>query len=165
MVDDLTPKFQKEFQKRYRQVLEYAKNSKLDSFINKIHQYYNYIWQNNKGIDENQILKSLPNSIKYDIFMIRYNNVIQSSRFFKDDKNQLDQNIFYSFCKKFKYQIFMPDDIILTAGQEDNTVYLILEGEVEIQDITTGTVPKLESGQYFGGIVPNIPQLYTVKAL
>lgn len=37
MVDDLTPKFQKEFENKYRNVLEYAKNTNLDSFINKIH--------------------------------------------------------------------------------------------------------------------------------
>jgi hypothetical protein len=37
MVDDLTPKFQKEFEKRYRNVLEYAKNTNLDAYIDIIH--------------------------------------------------------------------------------------------------------------------------------
>ena len=37
LVDDLTPKFQKEFETRYRTVLEYAKTAKLDLFIEKIH--------------------------------------------------------------------------------------------------------------------------------
>lgn len=37
MVDDLTPKFQREFESHYWKVLEYAKSAKLESFINKIH--------------------------------------------------------------------------------------------------------------------------------
>lgn len=37
LVDDLTPKFQKEFEINYRSVLEYAKSSKLDHFLDKIH--------------------------------------------------------------------------------------------------------------------------------
>ena len=37
LVDDLTPKFQKEFETNYRNVLEYIKNSKLDIFLDKIH--------------------------------------------------------------------------------------------------------------------------------
>jgi len=37
LVDDLTPKFQKEFENNYRNVLEYIKNSKLDIFLDKIH--------------------------------------------------------------------------------------------------------------------------------
>lgn len=37
LVDDLTPKFQKEFETNYRKVLEYVKASKLDSFMGTIH--------------------------------------------------------------------------------------------------------------------------------
>ena len=37
LVDDLTPKFQKEYESNYRRVLEYVKNSKLDLFLDRIH--------------------------------------------------------------------------------------------------------------------------------
>mmetsp|Transcript_15409 Transcript_15409/g.13142 ORF Transcript_15409/g.13142 Transcript_15409/m.13142 type:complete len:121 (-) Transcript_15409:1500-1862(-) len=100
IVDDLTPKFQKTFENHYRHVLEYAKNSKLDEFIHRIHQYYNYIWQTDKGVDENEILAKLPNSIKSDLLYIRYKNVFEKSRFFKDEKDNIDIRIFYSFCKR-----------------------------------------------------------------
>jgi hypothetical protein len=97
--------------------------------------------------------------------MTRYNTVVQESKLFKAEGNQFDKSIFYSFCKKLKYQIFMPEDIILTAGQEENTVYLVLDGQVEIQDLSLQPMPILETGHYFGGIVPNIPQLYSIKSL
>ena len=37
MVEGLTPKFKKLFANNYKQVVEYARNAKLDSFLPKIH--------------------------------------------------------------------------------------------------------------------------------
>lgn len=37
IVEDFTPEFQRVFQKNYRYVLEYAKTSKLENFVEKIH--------------------------------------------------------------------------------------------------------------------------------
>ena len=42
MVDDLTPKFQREFESHYWKVLEYAKLAKLESFVSKIHVIFAY---------------------------------------------------------------------------------------------------------------------------
>lgn len=59
----------------------------------------------------------------------------------------------------------MPDDVIITAGSEVNSVYLILDGEVEILDYTAVMFPRLTKGQYFGGIIPNVVQLNDVRAI
>jgi len=40
LVDDLKPRFQKQFEDNYRKALEYAKNAKLEAFLNKIHVRY-----------------------------------------------------------------------------------------------------------------------------
>ena len=37
LVDDLTPKFQQEFEANYKKALAYVKSSKLESFVNKVH--------------------------------------------------------------------------------------------------------------------------------
>ena len=40
----------------------------------------------------------------------------------------------------------MPEDVIITAGSEVNSVYLILEGEIEILDYTAVMFPRLTKG-------------------
>jgi len=165
LVDDLTPKFQKEYETSYRVVLEYVKNSKLDLFLDKIHKYYNYIWQDNKGIDENQLLGILPNSLRYDIFMSRYENVINNSKFFKDDKGKFDSRIYSTFCKKYKCGVFMENDAIVSAGQEINDIFIILEGEAEV--VSYNLMEKGISffpGDFLGGIIPNVMQIQSIKA-
>ena len=37
LVDDMKPRFQKQFEENYRKALEYAKNAKIEAFLNKIH--------------------------------------------------------------------------------------------------------------------------------
>mmetsp|Transcript_15409 Transcript_15409/g.13141 ORF Transcript_15409/g.13141 Transcript_15409/m.13141 type:complete len:188 (-) Transcript_15409:930-1493(-) len=57
----------------------------------------------------------------------------------------------------------MPDDIVVASGQQVNDIYFILDGEFDVIDLTTSVMPRLQSGSYFGGIIPNITQLHDVK--
>jgi len=166
LVDDLKPRFQKEFEDNYRKVLEYAKNAKIEGFSNKIHTYYAYIWQNSRGIDENGILKELPNSLKYDIFLAIYKEIIDNTKLFQDQNGIFDIRIFYYLCKSAEIKIYMKNDFIVTAGQEVNKVYLILEGSGEVVDYNViGKRPKqLNPGDYFGGIFHNMPLLENIMA-
>jgi len=167
IVEDFTPEFQRVFEKNYRYVLEYAKTSKLENFVERIHKYYNYIWLKERGVNEDQLLNALPKSIKYDIFLFRYNNTLRSSQFFKNSQNQFDQTIYYSFCKNYRTEIYLENDSIITSGQKRNDVYFILDGEVEViqNESWLMETQKLRPGDYFGGIIQNQTQYQDLKAI
>ena len=61
----------------------------------------------------------------------------------------------------------MENEIIISSGQKINDVYFILDGEVEVMnnDSPDNEYNKLKAGQYFGGIVQNITQVYDIKAI
>ena len=57
------------------------------SVIRNITNYYNYIWAHNKGINEEEFITDLPDSIKSDIYLCRYQEAIENSIIFKDKDN------------------------------------------------------------------------------
>lgn len=60
----------------------------------------------------------------------------------------------------------MENENIISSGQQINDVYFIIDGEVEIMNNSApdNEYNKLRAGQYFGGIIQNITQLYDIKA-
>ena len=119
-----------------------------------------------KGIDEGGLMSSLPNSIRYDIFIHKYRRLIENSNFFYDKSNKVDYRILYSFCKKFRTEIFMENDFIISSGQRAHNVYLILDGEVELMKDSTNKQVRviLNPGKYFGGLGSEVIQLQNIRA-
>ncbi len=121
------------------------------------------MWHDNKGIDENKMLSKLPNSLRYEIIYNRYEHIFLKSKLFKTEFNQLNEPVLRSFIKKMEIKIFMPNDNILVAGQEANDLYLVLDGEIEVINFIDHNLPQLMPGQYCGGIIQNVPQLYNIR--
>jgi hypothetical protein len=80
--------------------------------------YFNYLWRNNKGIDENEILEELPHSLRIQIQIARYHEVFMNSSFFfkTQFENQGDNNIITSVLKYTSYEMILPDELIRKAG-------------------------------------------------
>lgn len=118
-------------------------------------------------MNEDELLNALPISIKYDIFLFRYNNTIRSSQFFRNSLNLFDQTIYYSFCKYYQTEIYLENDSIITSGQKMNDIYLILDGEVEViqNESWLMETQKLRPGDYFGGLLQNKIQSQDLKAM
>ena len=79
---------------------------------------------------------------------------------------EFDQRIFYSFCKKCRYGIFMKRDYLITIGQQVNDVYLILEGSADVIELKMSRryTSIIGPGDYFGGIFSNMTQIQNVRA-
>ncbi len=110
-------------------------------------------------------MQLLPNSLRIDIFLNRYEAVINNSKFFKDEKGKFDPRIVSTFCKKYKSGVFMENDSIMSAGQEINDIFIILEGEAEV--VSYNLMERGMSfvpGDHLGGILPNVMQIQNIKA-
>ncbi len=84
MVGDYSTQIKKIFNHKYNQAMEVVKNFDLDILVGKIDQYFQYIWRTQLGLDENEILSQLPNSLKVDILHFMYQPAIDKSCFFSD---------------------------------------------------------------------------------
>jgi len=60
--------------------------------------------------------------------------------------------------------IVITEDVILSSGQQTNNVYFILDGEVEGYDSILDKTRRFLPGDYFGGYIPVIIQIYEFKA-
>lgn len=111
-------------------------------------------------------MKELPNSLRSDIFLARYSEIVVQSKFFHDERGVTDKNVFYSFSKKFKYGTFMKHDFIITVGQEINDIYIILEGAAEVitYNFNAQKHKHLGPGDYFGGVFANMTQIQNIMA-
>ena len=72
-----------------------------------------------------------------------------------------------SFCQGLSEKTFGPDDVLLTEGENDRILYILIEGEVEVLkgDFPINTVS--EPGALFGeiSVLLDIPHTATVKTL
>ena len=80
IVADLAPQLYFNFHKRYQTVMELVKKEKLPPETRqRIKDYFDYVWAHSKGIDEEEILSGLPESLRSDIYLVRYSEVFHNA--------------------------------------------------------------------------------------
>ena len=60
--------------------MELVKKEKLPPETRqRIKDYFDYVWAHSKGIDEEEILSGLPESLRSDIYLVRYSEVFHNA--------------------------------------------------------------------------------------
>jgi len=154
LVEDLTPKMKSILEKQEKKVLKFVRNLKMKGLERKVESYFNHIWKSDKGFNENEWLENLPTAIKVDIEKCQYLPIFKKSKFFSHGRliPRPDASLIYSLFKFMKYEIFLPEDLIIIAGDYCSRVYFILEGRVELMSFDMKNKIVLQSGDFFGGI-------------
>ena len=115
--EDLARKVVKNYQLARKSVNEYAHGREFSIFNEKIEEYFNYAWMENRAVDENFILNDLPPTIKIDMQYERYKDALFNSDFFKADlEGEANSTLIRSFLKFASYETFMTDEHIISAG-------------------------------------------------
>jgi len=73
-------------------------------------------------------------------------------------------NVIRFFFKKCDYMTVMKEELLISSGEETDKVYLILSGQMQGYFHDTEKLIDLYDGEYFGGIVANVKQIYSIKA-
>lgn len=167
LVEDLTPKMKSILEKQEKKVLKYVRHLNLKGLEKKVESYFTHFWKSDKGFNENELLNSLPPAIKVDIQKCQYLPIFKKSQFFSHGKliPRPDSSLIYSLFKFLQSEIFIPNDLIIIAGDFCNKVYFILEGRVELISFDLKTKIILQSGDFFGGIINLERQPGYAKAL
>ena len=152
LVFEFASKLRSKLLDSYNFVIEFIKKKRVDVVFNRqVNDYFNYLWQSNKGNIDSEIIKQLPNSMMCDIQMYRYNSAIVQSQIFKDPEGNINQQLTRTLFRLMEIQYYLIGDCIIKLGDKNYDIYIILEGEVEVINIKGNlVVATLKTGDHFG---------------
>jgi hypothetical protein len=126
-------------------------------------------------------MSDLPQCIRADILLCKYQEAIESSIIFKDDSGAIDVSLTNSIFKLMDVRIYMTNEFIFKCGQETLETLIILEGQavlVAAFDQTTldpdnnkksmheaQVLGLMKVGSHFGNDLPNDQYNYKNKTI
>jgi hypothetical protein len=113
----------------------------------RIRNYYEYVWDRDKGLDANETLNDLPEPLRLEIMLQLAGDILETVPLFKYCNPVLRNELLLSL----ESRTFTPESFIAREGELGRNVYFIIEGTLEIisleQDKSWGA---MSVGDYFG---------------
>ena len=136
----------------YNNIVSKIKNGKVPiKLIHSVREYFDYQWSLNKGIDLNQMKKSLPPSIISDLTISQYSESVANCLLFCDQNGEIDVALANSVFKRIEIKTYLCSDFIVKAGKFTKDTYLLLEGEIKVYGLNKGELLGiLSKGCHFG---------------
>ncbi|KAL4436168.1 hypothetical protein ABPG74_018152 [Tetrahymena malaccensis] len=150
---DATFILKKNLDEKYQQVMFTVKNIDLHRFQIQIEAYFNFIWNDFLGLDENEVIKKLPHVLKIEFFRKKYSQSLKASSLFKLNGWQRDSSIESQLLRFMHTKIYLPSDMIAQAGQTYQDLYILLQGRVEAFQFNGIKAYDFQIGDFFGGFI------------
>jgi len=113
----------------------------------KILSFLDYLWSTQKGLDERQILQSLPASLQEQVMVFCAQHVIAKVPLFNDCSPSLCANL----IRSLEARVYVPQDCIFARGDWGDEFFIVNHGAVMVMqpdNVTPAVV--LRDGAYFG---------------
>ena len=150
MADFAPQMFFFKFHKQFEDVMSSLKKDTVSNkLIQKIKDYFDYVWANSKGISYDEILGDLPSCLNADILFARYSEAINNSIIFKDEENEIDVALTNSILTILEYRVYMNGDFIVVGGSSSMNTYIILEGEAVVFGLNEEFIAFIKSGGHY----------------
>ncbi|KAL4453422.1 hypothetical protein ABPG74_017629 [Tetrahymena malaccensis] len=153
LIKIISSSLRRDFIMRYRLVVAFIKKMGLKQFKPLVEIYFSFIWETMLGIDENKFLKEFPVDLRADIIEFMYPRVIKYSIFFNIGPKWKNEQVKLSILRFLTFEIFMPNDVLVVAGEVCKDVYIILEGQVECYNFELFKMLQLNTGDFFGALL------------
>lgn len=106
-------------------------------------------------LDKEELLNALPNSLKSNLQLKIYSNIISQFSYFR---NIDDRNFILSLTEKLQSSIFEKNYVLLEKGDNLDEMYFISEGQIEIRlridnYFSSIKLSKLSAGMVYGDIL------------
>ncbi|XP_026796455.1 cyclic nucleotide gated channel subunit alpha 2a [Pangasianodon hypophthalmus] len=139
-----------EFQARIDAIKHYMKFRKVSKELEaRVIKWFDYLWTNKKTIDEQEVLKNLPNKLRAEIAINVHLETLKKVRIFQD----CEAGLLVELVLKLRPQVFSPGDYICRKGDIGKEMYIIKEGRLAVvADDGVTQYALLTSGSCFGEI-------------
>ena len=130
---------------------------------NRVHNYYEYLWAQHKGLNEQAVLQDLPESLRLDIMLHLARDVLEQVPLFRHCTPVLRNALLVAL----RPATYAPGNYLAREGEVGSDMIFITRGTVEIiagaEEVTFGT---MVSGDYFGylSLVLGEPRSGSVRA-
>ncbi|XP_054441493.1 cyclic nucleotide-gated cation channel alpha-3 [Pteronotus mesoamericanus] len=139
-----------EFQAKIDSIKQYMQFRKVTKDLEtRVIRWFDYLWANQKTVDEKEVLKSLPDKLKAEIAINVHLDTLKKVRIFQD----CEAGLLVELVLKLRPAVFSPGDYICKKGDIGREMYIIKEGKLAVvadDGITQFVV--LSDGSYFGEI-------------
>ena len=139
-----------DFQRRLDNVKQYMSYRNVGKDLqDRVIKWFDYLWTNNHSLDEQEILKSLPDKLKAEIAIRVHFETLRHVQIFEE----CEAGLLEELVLKLKPQVYSPGDYICRKGDIGKEMYIIKHGKLEVVGDDGNTVlATLTDGSYFGEI-------------
>jgi Ion transport protein/Cyclic nucleotide-binding domain len=114
---------------------------------NRVHNYYEYLWERHKGLNEQSLLRDLPESLRLDIMLHLARDVLDKVPLFQHSSPALRDALLMALTPA----TYAPGNAIVREGDIGKSIVFMTSGEAEIIAGEDGTHHgTLGPGDYFG---------------
>ncbi|KAK7885945.1 hypothetical protein WMY93_025566 [Mugilogobius chulae] len=122
---------------------------------NRVKTWYNYTWQSQGMLDEQELLIQLPDKMRMDIAIdVNYSIVSKVPLFRYGTLKGCDRQMIFDMLKSLRSVVYLPGDYVCKKGEVGREMYIIKAGEVQVVGGPDGKTVfvTLRAGSVFGEI-------------
>ncbi|XP_013886096.1 cyclic nucleotide-gated olfactory channel, partial [Austrofundulus limnaeus] len=115
----------------------------------RVIRWFDYLWTNQKTVDEQEVLRSLPSKLRAEIAINVHLDTLKKVRIFQD----CEAGLLVELVLKLRPQVFSPGDYICRKGDVGKEMYIIKDGRLAVVgDDGVSQFAVLTAGSCFGEI-------------
>lgn len=139
-----------EFQARIDAIKHYMHFRKVSRNLEtRVIKWFDYLWTNEKAVDEHEVLKNLPDKLRAEIAINVHLDTLKKVRIFQD----CEAGLLVELVLKLRPQVYSPGDYICRKGDIGKEMYIIKEGQLAVvADDGVTQFAMLTAGGCFGEI-------------
>lgn len=139
-----------EFQAKIDAIKHYMQFRKVSKDLEtKVIKWFDYLWTNQKAVDEREVLKNLPDKLRAEIAINVHLETLKKVRIFQN----CEAGLLVELVLKLRPQVFSPGDYVCRKGDIGKEMYIIKEGQLAVvADDGITQYALLTAGGCFGEI-------------
>lgn len=114
---------------------------------NRVHRYYEYLWERHRGLNQRSLLEDLPGSLRLDVMQHLAGDLLKNVHLFNHCSTILRNTLLVAL----KSATYAPGNYLAREGEVGKNIIFITRGQVEIlvgeNEVDKGS---LGPGDYFG---------------
>ncbi|XP_076666394.1 potassium/sodium hyperpolarization-activated cyclic nucleotide-gated channel 4 [Andrena cerasifolii] len=149
------------FQEIVNQVAAYTRQKQLPAHMKKrLLAYYHYRFRNSY-FREKLILSALSEQLREEIALQSSHRLVENVPIFK----ALPKNILRSIIKNLRFELYLPNDVIVKAGAQGDCMFFLSAGTVAVLTPTGKEICHLDDGAHFGEVALLVPDQRRVASV
>uniref|UniRef100_A0A4W4EUB4 Cyclic nucleotide-binding domain-containing protein n=1 Tax=Electrophorus electricus TaxID=8005 RepID=A0A4W4EUB4_ELEEL len=142
---------QTHYRSRMDSTVKYMSSNRIPRDVqNRVKTWYNYTWQSQGMLDEQELLVQLPDKMRLDIAVDVNYSIVSKVPLFEG----CDRQMIYDMLKRLRSVVYLPGDYVCKKDEVGREMYIIKSGEVQVVGGPDGKTVfvTLKAGSVFGEI-------------